>query len=181
MSGKSEEKAPLSAEEVNSLIGEPEPETKDFYLQQTMMRIKDPRKSLPFYTKILGMRLLKQFDFPAGNFSLFFMGYKSPEEIPKDENERRQWAMTTHSTIELTHNWGTENDANFSYHNGNKEPRGYGHIGIAVKDVHAACERFEKLGVPFIKKPNDGTMKGLAFIQDPDGYWIEIFNPTKVA
>jgi len=49
-----------------------------------------------------------------------------------------------------------------------------------VPDVNAACERFEKFNVPFIKKPNDGRMKGLAFIQDPDGYWIEIFNPRTV-
>lgn len=67
----------------------------------------------------------------------------------------------------------------FSYHNGNKEPHGFGHIGIAVH-VYVACERFEKMGVKFVKKPDDGRMKGLAFIEDPDGYWIEIFNPDTI-
>ncbi|KAM3720036.1 Lactoylglutathione lyase [Dirofilaria immitis] len=142
-----------------------------------MLRIKDPRKTLPFYCNILGMRLLKQMDFPEGKFSLYFLGYKPVSEIPSDPIEQKRYALSTLATIELTHNWGTENDPNFSYHNGNKEPRGFGHIGIVVKDVYAACKRFEELGVQFVKKPDDGRMKGLAFIQDPDGYWIEIFNP----
>ncbi|KAF7637548.1 Lactoylglutathione lyase [Meloidogyne graminicola] len=179
-SSTSIEKSCIPAEEIEKLIKEPDDTTKGFYFQQTMYRIKNPLLSIPFYTNVLGMRLLKQLDFPEMEFSLFFMGYKDANEIPKEDKERRTFALSTNSTIELTYNWGTEKDPNFSYHNGNKEPRGFGHIGIAVPDVYAACARFEKLGVKFVKKPNDGKMKGLAFIEDPDGYWIEIFNPKQV-
>ena len=78
--------------------------------------------------------------------------------------------------LELTHNWGTEDDAEFSHHNGNDDPRGFGHIGISVPDVYAACERFDALGIEFVKRPDEGAMRGLAFIKDPDGYWIEILS-----
>ncbi|KAI6184636.1 Lactoylglutathione lyase [Aphelenchoides bicaudatus] len=175
-----DQKKAIPQDEIRSLIKQTPEETKDFYFQQTMYRIKDPRKTIPFYTNVLGMKLLKQLDFEAGQFSLFFMGYKDAAEIPSGEDEGRKYALSTLATIELTHNWGSENDEQFKYHNGNEEPKGYGHIGIAVPDVYAACERFEKLGVEFVKKPDDGKMKGLAFVKDPDNYWIEIFNPQKV-
>ncbi|KFD57794.1 hypothetical protein M514_01464 [Trichuris suis] len=158
----------------------PDEETKGFFFQQTMLRVKDPRASVDFYTKVLGMSLLHHMSFPEMKFSLYFMGYEDVNAKPKDEASATAWAMSRKATLELTHNWGTENDPNQSYHNGNTDPRGFGHIGIAVPDVYKACERFEKLGVKFVKKPNDGKMKGLAFIQDPDGYWIEIFNPESL-
>ncbi|KAL4702079.1 hypothetical protein ACJJTC_004461 [Scirpophaga incertulas] len=169
----------ISPEEVVSLCQTPDPSTTNFMFQQTMYRIKDPRKSIPFYTGVLGMTLLKQLHFPEMKFSLFFMGYENPAEVPQDEKTRSTWAMTRKATLELTYNWGTESDDS-SYHNGNSDPRGFGHIGILVPDVEAACARFEQHGVKFIKKPQDGKMKGLAFIQDPDGYWIEIFTANVV-
>ncbi|XP_050680412.1 lactoylglutathione lyase [Leptidea sinapis] len=170
----------FAPQEIEALCQTPNPSTKDFMFQQTMYRIKDPRKSIPFYTGVLGMTLLKQLHFPEMKFSLFFMGYENPADIPKNDADRTAWAMSRKATLELTYNWGTENDTT-TYHNGNSDPRGFGHIGILVPDVDEACSRFEEQGVKFIKKPQDGKMKGLAFIQDPDGYWIEIFTTKSVA
>eukprot|EP00117_Sycon_ciliatum_P007669 scpid69038/ scgid10680/ Lactoylglutathione lyase; Aldoketomutase; Glyoxalase I; Ketone-aldehyde mutase; Methylglyoxalase; S-D-lactoylglutathione methylglyoxal lyase len=157
------------------VCGAPDPSTKDFIMQQTMMRIRDPKVSLDFYTRILGMRLLKKLDFPDMKFTLYFCGFEAAEDIPEDDAARARWLWSRKATVELTYNYGTDTDESFQgYHNGNSDPRGFGHIGISVPDVYAACERFEKLGVKFIKTPDGGKMKGLAFIQDPDGYWIEV-------
>jgi len=153
--------------------------TAGFVMNQTMLRIKDPKISVKFYSDILGMTLLDNYDFPAMKFSLYFMGFlEADESIPKDRAERSEWVFARPALIELTHNWGTESDSNFTgYHDGNGEPQGFGHIGISVPDVYEASKRFEEMGVEFVKKPDDGKMKGLAFIKDPDGYWIEILNP----
>lgn len=155
--------------------------TEAYRLNQTMLRIKDPEASLAFYRDILGMKLIETFDFPAMNFSLYFLGYENSftSPMPEDRNARVVWLFAQPALLELTHNWGTETDANFAgYHDGNSDPRGFGHIGISVPDVYAACERFEAAGVSFIKRPDEGAMKGLAFIKDPDGYWIEILAPA---
>ena len=146
-----------------------------FVLNQTMLRIKDPQRSIPFYRDVMGMTLLDRYDFPAMKFSLYFMGYPDGA-IPSDKSERVKWVFEQHAVLELTHNWGTEAQADFAYHNGNSDPRGFGHIGLSVPDVQAACERFAAQGVKFVKHPDEGSMKGLAFIEDPDGYWIEILS-----
>ena len=156
------------------------PSTQDYKLTQTMLRIKDPSVSIPFYQDVLGMTLLDQYDFAAMEFSLYFLAYENGlvGEPPESGSAKVAWVFNQVGAIELTHNWGTEADNNFGgYHSGNEEPKGFGHIGITVPDVYAACERFDELGVEYVKRPDDGSMKGLAFIKDPDGYWIEVLSP----
>ena len=145
-------------------------------MQQTMLRIKDPEPTLDFYTRILGMQLLCRLDFPDMSFSLFFVGYASVDDIPEDPTERVKWVFSQAGTIELCWNHGTENDPEFKgYCNGNVDPgRGFGHIGITVPSVKDACARFEALDVEFVKKPDEGKMRSIAFIKDPDGYWVEV-------
>ncbi len=157
--------------------------TAGFVLNQTMLRIRDPKPSITFYTDVLGMTLLQQLDFAEMKFSLYFLAYLADgETIPADPVERAEFIFTRETTLELTHNWGTESDSDFAgYHSGNSDPRGFGHLGISVPDVAAACARFEALGVPFKKRPSDGTMKDIAFITDPDGYWLEILSPAGMA
>ncbi|PNF26025.1 Lactoylglutathione lyase [Cryptotermes secundus] len=136
---------------------------EEFIFQQTMYRIKDPRRSLEFYTKVLGMRLLQKLDFPEMKFSLYFMGYEKAEDIPSDPSAHSEWTFSRKATLELTHNWGTESDPDSKYHNGNSEPRGFGKL----------FPNFYKINIPGTCK-----MKGIAFIKDPDGYWIEILSPV---
>jgi lactoylglutathione lyase len=153
--------------------------TDGFVLNQTMLRVRDPETSVTFYRDVLGMTLLQRVDFAEMRFSLYFLAYlQEGETVPNDPAARARFIFRRETTLELTHNWGTETDESFAgYHDGNSDPRGFGHIGISVPDVDAACARFEALGVPFRKRPDEGRMKGLAFITDPDGYWIEILAP----
>jgi len=144
-----------------------------------MLRIKDPEKTLPFYTDLLGFTLVDKFDFPQWEFSLYFLttlpeGEKYELTPGTKEAHDYVWSMEG-VTLELTHNYGTETDAEFSgYHTGNAEKDGFGHIAVNVDDVYATAERLEKAGCSFKKKPNEGRMKGIAFVYDPDGYWVEL-------
>ena len=117
------------------------PGTEGFALNQTMLRIRDPGSSLAFYRDVLGMTLLQQLDFADMRFSLYFLAYLGEAEtVPADPAERARFIFTRETTLELTHNWGTESDPAFGgYHSGNDDPRGFGHIGISVPDVAAAC------------------------------------------
>jgi len=148
-------------------------ETASFKFNHTMIRVKDPKVSLAFYQDILGMDLLSERKF--SDFTLYFLAFNhdGKELTPEEKTATR---FSREGVLELTHNHGTESDPDFpGYANGNTEPgRGFGHIAISVDDVEKACERFDKLGVKFKKRPSDGKMRHIAFILDPDGYWIEI-------
>ena len=154
-------------------------ETAGFVFNHTMLRVKDITRSLDFYTRVLGYTLVDMREFPEAGFSLYFLAYvDDASALPGDPEGRREWLARQQGVLELTHNHGTEDDPEFAYHDGNSDPRGFGHICVSVPDVVAACERFEQLGVPFQKRLTDGRMKSLAFIKDPDGYWVEIIQPT---
>jgi len=149
-----------------------------FNLSQTMLRIKDPEKSIPFYRDVLGMTLVRTSHHPEGKFSNFFFAYLPSGTQPPADTQSPEASAFVHSlwqpVMELTHNHGTESDPNFKYHNGNDEPQGFGHIGITVDDVQGACEALEQKGVPFRKKLGTGGLKNIAFILDPDNYSFEI-------
>lgn len=126
-------------------------------LLHTMLRVGDLDKSIAFYTNILGMKLLRRTDYPEGKFTLAFVGYGDEKDT---------------SVIELTHNWDTD-----SYDLGN----GYGHIALEVEDVYQACETIRANGGKITREPGPmlhGTSI-LAFVEDPDGYKIELLSPDR--
>jgi len=124
----------------------------------TMLRVGDLDKSLAFYTEVLGMRLLRRSDYPDGKFTLAFVGFQ----------EEREGAV-----LELTYNWGVDH-----YEIGT----GYGHVALEVDDAYAACAEIKRRGGSVTREA--GPMKHgatvIAFVQDPDGYKIELIQ-KKVA
>lgn len=120
----------------------------------TMLRVGDLEKSIAFYTEVLGMTLLRRKDYPDGRFTNAFVGYGNEAE---------------HAVLELTWNWDTS-----SYDLGS----GYGHIAIEVMDVYRACEQIRAAGGKVVREA--GPMKHgsriLAFVEDPDGYRIELLS-----
>jgi len=158
--------------------------TKDFLMQQTMLRVKDPQSSLAFYCNVLGFNLVMHREFPQWGFNVYFVAPVDPASIPTDPDDRFAFCMRTPGCIELTWNHGSEAEEGAVYNTGNgdttgtqdgqKVRGGFGHLGITVPDVYEACARFAELGCEFSKTPNAGGMKGLAFVKDPDGYLIEV-------
>jgi lactoylglutathione lyase len=158
-----------------------DPATAGFVFNHTMLRVKDLDASLDFYTRVLGFTPIDRREFPQWAFTLQFLALGvDPADIPADAAARRGWMARREGLLELTHNHGTQTDPDFAYHDGNSDPRGFGHICVAVPDIHAACARFDDLGVAFQKRLDQGGMKSIAFIKDPDGYWIEIIQLTPV-
>nr|WP_314560986.1 lactoylglutathione lyase [uncultured Pseudomonas sp.] len=174
----------MSLSQFDNLPGvtaQPDAATREFVFNHTMLRVKNLETSLDFYTRVLGFTVVDHKDFPDAKFSLTFLALVDRTQVPEDPQARQHWRKSTPGILELTHNHGTEDDAGFSYHNGNSDPRGFGHTCVAVPDIRAACERFEQLGVAFQKRLTDGSMKEIAFIKDPDGYWVEVIQFTPLS
>ncbi|KAI9681792.1 MAG: Lactoylglutathione lyase [Trizodia sp. TS-e1964] len=145
-----------------------------YRLNHTMIRVKDAEKSLEFYKNVMGMHLLRTIKQSEAKFNLYFLGYKDSNTIPLGDDESSKRTGHLEGLLELTWNYGTESDKEFKYYDGNAEPQGFGHICISVDDIDKACNRFEDLKVNWKKRLTDGRMKNVAFILDPDGYWIEV-------
>ncbi|KAL5394954.1 hypothetical protein PMIN02_004513 [Paraphaeosphaeria minitans] len=157
---------------------EKETDLGTYRMNHTMIRVKDAEKSVAFYKDIMGMQLKRTSENEKNGFNLYFLGYGAPA----NESAPEGVSATAHDEglLELTWNYGTEKDANFKYHNGNDEPQGFGHICVSVDDLDAACARFEEKGVNWKKRLTEGRMKNIAFVLDPDGYWIEVVQNEKL-
>ncbi len=133
---------------------------KDAQFLHTMIRVKDLDKSLDFYSRLLGMNILRRTDFPTGKFTLAFVGYGEEKD---------------NTVIELTHNWDQEENYDLG--------SGFGHLAIGVPDIYATCDQLASEGVP-IPRPAGPMKHGgsvIAFIEDPDGYKIELIERKPAA
>lgn len=126
-----------------------------FRVMHTMVRVKDLDRSIDFYTRLLGMRLLRKLDYPEGRFTLAFVGY-GPE--------------ASHAVIELTHNWDQET----AYDVGT----GYGHIALGIRNIYDICDELAANGarIPRPAGPMKHGTTVIAFVDDPDGYKIELID-----
>ena len=156
--------------------------TAGFRLNHTMLRVKDPDAALDFYQRVFGMQLVKTLDFPEFEFTLYFLARLDADEPqpPRDAGECTRWMFSQRGILELTYNYGTEKDADFHYHDGNAEPQGFGHICFSVPDLDAAVRWLDQNNVEFVKRPDEGGLKDIAFVKDIDGYWIEILEPARL-
>lgn len=160
----------------------PTAQSQGFRLNHTMLRTKDPEKSLAFYSHVFGMKVLRRLDFEEMQFSLYFLArLEDSDPVPEDSGERTVWTFSQTGILELTHNWGTESQEDFAYHDGNAQPQGFGHICFSVPDLDAAVAWFDSNDVEYVKRPDQGKMKDVAFVKDADGYWIEIVEAARLS
>lgn len=152
----------------------------EYNLSQTMIRVKDPKKSLNFYANLLGMSILRVLHFPKekGDFSLYFVTHLSDKQ-KQDHSLSKESGKATkllwQPCLELTHNHGTESDDAFQYHAGQKEPVGFSHLGFQCDDLPGLKKSLEQLGIPLIEEVGP-----MAMIADPDGYCC-VFTDRKQA
>jgi lactoylglutathione lyase len=172
---------PFHTEDHPGVAAPPAEAARGFVFNHTMMRVKDPAVSLAFYTGVLGLRVLRRLDFPEMKFSLYFLSHADADgPAPDDAGERTAWTFGRRGVLELTHNWGTESDPAFKYHDGNAQPQGFGHICFSVPDLDAAIRWLDENQVTYVKRPEQGKMRDVAFIKDPDGYWVEIIEAARL-
>ena len=165
----------FSTEKHPGVCEHPTAHSKGFVLNHAMLRVKDSAVALDFYSRVFGMRVLRKLDFPEMKFTLYFLAVaEQAQQAPQDQGERTAWTFSQSGILEFTHNWGTESNAEFKYHDGNAQPQGFGHICFSVPDLAAAVQWFDDNKVTYVKRPEQGKMRDVAFIKDPDGYWIEI-------
>ena len=127
--------------------------SENFTYLHTMLRVRNLQDSVDYYTRLLGMRELRRHEVPEGKYTLAFLGYG-------DE--------ATHTVLELTYNWGHDD--------GYEIGTGFGHLALGVPDIRATCEALRKAGAKIVREPGPvkfGTTV-IAFIEDPDGYKIEL-------
>ncbi|KAK4051386.1 Lactoylglutathione lyase [Microbotryomycetes sp. JL201] len=120
--------------------------------------VKDPKVSLDFYQRIIGMELIHEMD--GGSFVNYFMAFplEGQESLSKEEKAQKMFERS--GILELCWNKGTEDDKDFSYCSGNDDAsKGFGHIALSVDDVEEACKRYDSLGVKFKKRPEEGRMR----------------------
>ncbi|MGH8656434.1 MAG: lactoylglutathione lyase [Gammaproteobacteria bacterium] len=127
-------------------------------LLHTMLRVGDLERSIRFYTEAMGMKLLRRHDYPDGKFTLAYFGYGPEAET---------------AVLELTYNWGVE-----KYEMGGA----YGHVAIGVPDVYKACEDIQARGGTIVRPagPMKGSTSVIAFVEDPDGYKIELLKDSAI-
>ncbi|PNP83847.1 hypothetical protein FNYG_02535 [Fusarium nygamai] len=136
-------------------------------VNQYALRVTDAARSVRYYTENLGMKLIQTLDSENGNSKAFLLGYPSTGSFTGTEDLSRREGL-----LALISQDG-ENTIS-QVHNGNDQPQGFGHICVTVDNIDAACARLEGLNVAWKKRLTDGKMKNVAFLLDPDNYWIEL-------